>query len=253
MAIQAQLLAAQNVSVAPVHFAQSVAKSDLTQSFAINQENFASLAQKNVFESLKDKLIEINLETQINNLNPESFLEISIPILGMTDFIQSNAPWQTMPQQFASILALNGYGSKSADEKNNFPKPDYIVVKDIIGNEYEVLVGPNGRIDLPEDGLGKFSILSSITYMFGYSQVMGEGLASLHDVGAQSNVMYLLPPPLSNKPFAPSVKVVSFDESNHKVIESEKEFPILVQDLAKGPDSNFEINISNKNIDLNSL
>jgi len=41
--------------------------------------------------------------------------------------------------------------------------------------------------------------------------------------------------------------------AKHKVIESEKEFPILVQDLAKGPDSNFEINISRDDLDSGQL
>ena len=151
---------------------EGIASTEITAQFNVHQAKFAALANSQEFEAIKENLIEIDIESALNFLNEESHLEVTVPMIGMCDLLGGDAVWENLAQPFATVMAINGYGAQlDASASNHFPRADYVLATDILGNQYEVVVGPQGQIELPEDGLGLFSILSDLTFMFSYEQV----------------------------------------------------------------------------------
>lgn len=202
------------------HLINKVTSNQWTDHFNINAAQFLALAQKEGFVNLKQNLVQINIQDALACLTPQSYFEVTIPVLGMTDFLANhfkNSTWNELAQPFASILSINGFGG------GNFPRPDFIMVKDIIGNQYEILVDSNGQVEIPQEGIGLFSMLSEITLMYSFEQVIrGHGLESLIECGAQSNYLDLLAPPNLSLPFHITIRVLHLDENRDLQVDFEE-------------------------------
>lgn len=203
-----------------------VASSQWSDRFNLNASQFLALAQKDDFVNLKHSLTQINIKDALHFLTPESYFEVTIPVLGMADFLAmhfENSVWNQLTQSFPSILSINGFGG------GNISRPDFIMVKDIIGNVYSIFVNPQGQVEIPQEGVGLFSTLSEITLMYSVDQVIqGHGLESLVDCGAQLGYLDFLAPPDSNLPFNITVRVSHLDAFNQRQIDFEKDYLFLI-------------------------
>ncbi|MFI4937047.1 MAG: hypothetical protein ACHQJ6_00870 [Candidatus Berkiellales bacterium] len=152
--------------------------------------SFASFATQQEFNQLKPYFLEIDIEEAITLMQPESIFEVTVPVLGLFDIQNGGDPHHYV----ASVLGINGFGSKTVDEPGeHFPRPDFVVVQDIVGNKYEILLNADGTIEIPEEGTGLFSVISTITFIYNHQQIIsGGGCKALS--GSHKNTLYLLPP-----------------------------------------------------------
>lgn len=209
----------------PVKLINTLSPNEITDQFKLNQGKFAQLADEQDFASLKDGLIEIDITALLENLDDGGYFEVTLPITGMTDFLAQEGLYPDMPQQFPSVMAINGFGASG--EAGAFHKPYFIMVKDIVGNEYEVLVTQSGQIEVPEQGVGLFSMLQSMTFIYSKEQILeGSGLANLESVGAHEGMLYLLPPPGLEAGFTPKVGISYLDDFMQRYVEFEMKVPI---------------------------
>lgn len=214
----------------PTHFIKVVEPNTVTQQFAINHEKFAHLATPAEFEQLKSHLIEIDIKTELGKLKGEGFLEVSVPVLGLTDFLAATPTWHEFSQQFPVPIAINGYGAPADSQGKGqyYPQADFIVVKDILGNQFELFVNPDGLIEIPEKGTGLFSVITEITYIFSRDQIIeGRGLYPFENVEAEAGKLYLLPPPGVHERFNLKIVAAHLDETNQKVIDYVLKVPVV--------------------------
>lgn len=208
------------------HLIDKVTSNKWSDHFNLNAAQFLALAQKDDFVNLKQSLTQVNIKDALHFLTPQSYFEVTIPILGMADFLAmnfKNSIWNQLAQPFSSILSINGFGG------GNFSRPDFIMVKDIIGNQYEILVDSQGRVETPQEGIGLFSILSEMTLMYSFEQIIqGRGLESLIECGAQPLYLDFLPPPDSNAPFTMTISVSHLDASLHRQVDFEQNHLFIV-------------------------
>lgn|GEM_PF-4183027 len=209
-----------------IKMSQLIPQSQTSDQYHITQPKFAALFDQQDFNQLKDSLVEINISDALSHLSNDGYLEVTLPVTGMTDLMGSQGMWQGLPQQFPTVAAINGYGAKSPDDSNHFPRPDFILATDIVGNQYEILVNVQGQVELPAEGTGLFSIVSALTLMYSPRQIEnGEGLQTL--TGAKSGMLYLLPPPENNKVFTPKIEVSHLDENYAREVDFVQQVPIL--------------------------
>ncbi|MFO1257434.1 MAG: hypothetical protein U1E78_03310 [Gammaproteobacteria bacterium] len=214
----------------PTHFVKVVDPNTVTQQFAINHEKFAHLATPAEFEQLKSHLIEIDIKTELGKIKSDGFLEISVPVLGLTDFLAATPTWHEFSQQFPVPIVVNRYGAPmdTEGEAQYYPQADFVVVKDILGNQFELFVNADGLIEIPEKGTGLFSVITEITYIFSHDQVIdGRGLYQFENVGAESGKLYLLPPPGVHDRFNVKISAAYLDETNQKVVDYVQKVPVV--------------------------
>lgn len=231
----------------PMMITGGAVHSELTEAFGLNHAKFAALGDGDTISHLltQHQLLSLPIDDEIAQLNElnaqghDGYLTITIPVVGLTDFLSSDHPWHTAPQAFGSVLAVNGYCAQIGTELDvNHSRPDFITVKDIIGNQFELTVNHDGWVDVPKDGLGKFSVLSEINLMFSKDQVLnGRGLAELNHPDAHPNSIHFLPPPDFVGKFSPILSVSKTLPDFSEEIVSSRKIPILVEEGAeKGPD-----------------
>lgn len=205
-----------------VQWIDKIAASELTELFNMNAPQFLALASRDAFIKLKSNLIPIHIQDALQYLKPEGYLEITLPVTGMADFLAKhlkNSVWNELPQAFPSILSINGWGGGS------FPRPDFILVKDLLDTQYEILLDEKGQVELPQEGIGLFSMLCEITLMYSYEQIMqGRGFETLVEEGARPNELYLLPPPQSNTAFSMTLRVTHLEASNQPRVDFEQTY-----------------------------
>lgn len=210
-----QFLSTQSVKANPTF------RSATTDLFNLYGARFAALAQKENVNALKANLIEIDISEELVYLKADHCLEITIPVLGLTDLLGLG---QLTPkaQQFACPVAINGFGAKSdITTLNNFPHPDFVLVTDIAGNQYEVIVNQDGKLELPSDGTGLFSIVSAITYIYSERQVKhGDGFENLQSEGIAANKLFLLPPLDCQEAFVPQICVTHIDHRHKRIVDT---------------------------------
>lgn len=203
-----------------IEWIDKVAASPLTALFNINAPQFLALASSEQVHELKKNLIKINIQEALNHLNPESYFEVTLPVLGMADFLSTSLEgsiWKGIEQPFASVLSINGWGS------GLFSRPDFIMVRDLIGNEYEILINAKGHVETPVEGTGLFSMLSEITLMYSADQIkQGRGFEKLSPDLVEPNTLYLLPPPHVNAPFVVTVRVTHLEGVHPRQIDFEQ-------------------------------
>lgn len=205
-----------------IHRIDQTPATPTTGLFNLNSPQFLSLATEKQILELKKNIIKINIEDALAHLKPQGYLEVTLPILGMADFLATHlkdSVWNEIPQSFPSVLSLNGSGN------GLFSRPDFIRVRDIIGNEYEILVNHQGQVDIPEEGSGRFSMLSEITLIYSVAQVIQkEGFEPLSAQAGEANQIYLLPPPCATAPFVITVRTAHLDERNQRQIDFEEDY-----------------------------
>ena len=196
-------------------------KKTTAKQFNVFHPSFAALANERAFSELRTSLIEIDIRDEIAMMNENSNLEVNVPVQGITDLFNASGYFNKLAQ-FAPVMGFNGFGAASdATLKNNYPQADFIVATDIVGNQFEILVNPDGSIDLPEEGLGLFTLLSAITFIYNYQQVtQGFGLQNLNHVGLKPKKLYLLPPLESFEAFDFNVSVTHIDHRHHRIVDS---------------------------------
>lgn len=150
---------------------------------------FASLATQADFERFKEHLIAINIHDEIMALKDNAQLEVTVPVTGLLD-LEPNSQFQKMAVSFPTVIAINGLGA------GTYPQADHVMATDIVGNRYEILVDEKGRITLPEEGTGLFTLISHLTFIYSDAQITrGAGLSLLSTKDCHKNTLYLLPPP----------------------------------------------------------
>ncbi len=243
--------------ISPVQFSHSIEPSVDTQSHELNHENFLSLSNPQSLQTLVEqgKALEISIQPEIDQLaqlhsqGHEGYLNITLPMVGLTDYLSTENDGNSAAHAFGSVLGLNQFSADSTQP--HFSRPDFIVAKDIIGNEYEILLDSHGKVMVPEDGIGKFSLLSEVKLMYALDQVLeGRGLASSNEPGH----LYLLPPPGFHGKYTPTISVSQTQDDFSEKMISERKMPILLQEENTQLDVHkVEINAHNLGIDpLNS-
>lgn len=218
--------------MSPIQFSHSIEAGADTQPHELNHEKFLSLSNPESLQTLLEqgKALELSIQPEIDQLaqlqsqGHEGYLSITLPMVGVTDYLSSESG-HSASHAFASVLGLNQFSADSTQP--HFSRPDFIVAKDIIGNQYEILLDSNGKVMVPEDGIGKFSLLSEVKLMYGLDQVLeGRGLASNTEPGN----LYLLPPPGFHGKYMPMISVSQTQEDFSEKTVSERKMPILLQE-----------------------
>ncbi len=196
-------------------------KSSCSTQFDISNSRFACLASKDELTTLRPNCVEIDISRELAVMNKESALEVTVPVLGLTDLLGAS-PYSNKSRQFPCPIALNGFGAKLNNVTvNNFPHAEFVLITDIMGNQFEIIVNQDGKIEIPKDGTGLFSIIAAITFIFNEDQVkQGAGFENLQCCGLKENKLLLLLPEESNEKFTVNVCVTHINEYHHRIVDT---------------------------------
>lgn len=189
-----------------------------------------ALADEKTFSYFQEYAIEANIEKELALMDENSCLEITLPTVGIADLAQQFES-SSLVVQLATVLGINGLGAKPTDSlTTNHPAyPDFMVVTDIVGNRYEILLNAQGEIELPQEGTGLFTFISAITFIYSSQQIKeGRDLEDLQKVGVKPNHLYLLAPRGAKEEYAPVISVAQM-EQNKRVIKSIRKLKIHCQ------------------------
>ncbi len=210
-------------TIHPTHcfVAMPYKKSTCSTKFDISNPGFAALASKDELAILKPNCLEIDITRELEVMNKDSSLEITVPVLGLTDLLGASQFCNTT-RQFPCPIAINGFGAKSTNVAiNSFPHAEFVLITDIMGNHYEAVVNQDGKIEIPNDGTGLFSIIAAITFIFSEAQVkQGMGLENLRLSGLRENMLLLLPPEESNEKFTAKICVTHINSYHHRIVDT---------------------------------
>jgi len=197
----------------------ALADTSFSNSFNVQAQHFAQLASGEALNTLMPNLIKVYIGDELNMMSAEHQLEISVPVLGLTDLLPNNG-LHVSDLQFAAPMAINGWGAPEDSVDMSYLYPEHILATDIVGNQYEIIIDEHGQIQLPSEGTGLFSMLSYLTFMYGDWQVkQGHGLGSVSEFGAEPEFLYLLPP-ASTKSFEPKIALTQLDENYSRVVDT---------------------------------
>lgn len=199
--------------------------------FDLFRVNFGSLATQDIIDSLHPYLLEIDLKNEFELMQEGSALEITIPFLGIADFLQS-FNLDKFSCQFAHILGLNGFTAKNHNQVNdNYPKADFVVATDIVGNKFEVIINQDGKIELPQEGIGLFSIISSLTFIYDNDRVKkGYGWQKTRK-DADKNKVIILPASKVSESYVITICVTHLNSRYQRVVDSIRSILIRHQPL----------------------
>jgi len=199
-------------------------------SFDLYDKSFARLATKDLLPVLAAHWVEIPIEEEIALLDDNHVLEVSVPVLNLCDLLP-NAIFSASPLA-AKIIGFNGYAAKGNHRLiDNFPLADFCKVTDIAGNQYEVVVNKEGRIELPEEGIGLFSIPAQLTFIFSERQVKrGQGLEDCQPQGLEKNKLYLFPPSHTSQNFTMHISVSHLDANRKRIVDTVRKISIEYQE-----------------------
>lgn len=238
--------------ISPIQFSHSIEPGADTQPHELNNAQFLNLSDAQSLHTLVEqgKVLEISIKPELENLTQlqsqghEGYLNITLPMVGVTDYLSSESG-SSASHAFGSVLGLNQFSADGSQP--HLSRPDFIVAKDIVGNQYEILLDTNGKVMVPEDGIGKFSLLSEVKLMYGLDQVLeGRGLAS----STESGNLYLLPPPGFHGKYTPTLSVSQTQDDFSEKNISERKLPILLQEAnAESGVHKIEINAHDLGID----
>lgn len=184
------------------------------KAYNLHEPNFAKLGDKQLVENMLPELIKIPIHQELGIMTSEHQLEISVPMLGFTDLLKNDV-LHIADLQFAAPVFINGFGAG-----NSVAHPDFILATDIMGNQFEILVSGDGLIEIPAEGLGLFSVLSYLTFIYSEWQIkQGKGLEDLSAEGIEPGYLYLLPP-IAEKTFIPKIALTHLDENNMRKVDT---------------------------------
>ncbi len=185
--------------------------------FDLHQKQFASMATVDAVKALTPMCLEIDLKQEFQSMSKESSLEITVPVMGMTDLLQKSI--FSPARNFASPLMINGFCAKPYHLHDSFPKPEFVLAMDLTGNQYEVIVNLDGTLELPLNGTGLFTLLSSISFIYSYQQVI-EGFGLEKYESGNENKLLLLPPEINLIPFTIRTCVTHINERHQRIVDS---------------------------------
>ncbi|HRE30581.1 MAG TPA: hypothetical protein PLD88_01275, partial [Candidatus Berkiella sp.] len=199
-------------------------------SYDLFENTLARLATKDILPQLKPHWIEIPLDEEFALLDDDHVLEVSVPVLNLCDLLPN--AFFSGPALVAKVIGFNGYVAKGHHRLiENFPIAEFVLVTDIVGNQYEILLNKDGKIELPKEGEGLFSIPSQITYIFSANQVkQGLGLEDCQAQGIEKNKLYLLAPAHTNQNFGMHVSI-SHLSLNKRVVDTIRKVEVDYQEL----------------------
>lgn len=229
---------AELIDLFPIYFEkQSVcvqlSDQEIAYSFTIHEPNFAKLASKNFIDTALQNFIKIPIHEELSILTKDHQLEISIPMLGMVDLLK-NDTLQSKMLLFSPPVAINGF--VDSDKENQPSYPDFMLATDIMGNQYEILINTDGKITLPREGIGRFSMLSHLTFIYSECQIKkGIGLAKANQENIESGYLYLIPPSIVSS-FTPKISVTHLDQNNRRIVDSIRFVNVMVNGKNDGVD-----------------
>lgn len=186
--------------------------------YDVFQPKFSRLATQAVFKEWQTRLVAVDIQEEMRLLEAlqaeggSAYLEIVVPVLSLCDLLDPTH-WTQGHSQFCKVMGVHGYGAKASED---FSAAEFILVTDIIGNRFEVLLEDNA-FTLPEDGTGLFSIPKTFTFLYSQEQVLqGKGVCLLESHGMQKNVLYVLPP-CSEESFSFHVCVTHLEKARRQV------------------------------------
>ncbi|MGE3317710.1 MAG: hypothetical protein AB7I18_00270 [Candidatus Berkiella sp.] len=199
-------------------------------SFDLYDKSFAWLATKDILPVLAPHWVEVPIEEEIALLDEDHVLEVSVPVLNLSDLLP-NTLFSASPLA-AKIVGFNGYAAKGNHRLiDNFPLADFCKVTDIAGNQYEVVINKEGKIELPEEGVGLFSIPAVLTFIFSERQVKrGQGLEDCQSQGLEKNKLYLFPPSHTSQNFTMHICVSHLDKNHKRIVDTVRKVSIEFQE-----------------------
>lgn len=206
----------------------------LTKQFSLFSSRFACLATKETFKALRSQMLEIDISQELDLMNESSSLEVVVSVNGIIDLLNKSEIYNQF-SKFPVVVGFNGFGAKSVEtQQNNFPHSDFVLITDIVGNQYEVLVDKSGKLELPQVGTGLFSLASAITFIYSQQQVkQGLGLENLQSIGLRDNKLYLLPPTQSNEDFTFSICITHINENHQRIVDTIREVRVQFENTAQ--------------------
>ncbi|MGD9591102.1 MAG: hypothetical protein AB7V32_01110 [Candidatus Berkiella sp.] len=184
--------------------------------FGLHHSQFGSLATIDVLKALSPMCLEIDIAQELCSMTKNSALEITVPVLGMTDLLQKSITGDT--RHFACPIMINHFCAKQTSQ-DNFPKPEFVLATDMMGNQYEIVVNLDGTVELPTQGTGLFTLISSITFIYSYQQVIdGFGFDSCET--DNSHKLLLLPPENNLIPFSVRTCVTHINERHQRIVDT---------------------------------
>ncbi len=198
--------------------------------FDLYDSSLARLATKDILSVLEPHWLEVSIEEEIAFLDENHALEISVPVLNLCD-LMPNA-FFSGPALAAKVVGFNGFAAKGNHRLiENFPLADFVLVTDIAGNQYEIVMTKEGRIELPDQGIGLFSIPVQLTFIFSENQVKrGQGLEDCRSQGLEKNKLYLFPPTHTNQNFVMHISVTHLDHNHKRIVDSIRKVSVDYQD-----------------------
>lgn len=199
-------------------------------SFDLYNSSLARLASKDLLPQLAPHWIEVSIAEEIALLDDNHVLEISVPVLNLCDLLPNN--YFSGPLLTAKVIGFNGYAAKGNHRLiENFPIADFIVVTDIVGNQYELIVNKEGKLELPNEGTGLFSIPAQITFIFSENQVKrGTGLDDCQAQGLEKNKIYLYPPDHACQNFSMYISVTHLNSRNKRIVDTIRKVGVEYQE-----------------------
>ncbi|MCS5711741.1 hypothetical protein [Candidatus Berkiella aquae] len=199
-------------------------------SYDLFENTLARLATKDILPHLKPHWIEIPLDEELALLDEDHVLEVSVPVLNLCDLLPN--AFFSGPALVAKVIGFNGYVAKGHHRLiENYPLAEFVLVTDIVGNQYEILLNKDGKIELPKEGAGLFSIPAQITTIFSANQVkQGLGLEDCQAQGIEKNKLYLLAPAHTNQNFEMHI-CISHLSQNKRIVDTIRKVEVDYQEL----------------------
>lgn len=199
-------------------------------SYDLYNSSLARLATKDILPQLAPHWIEIPIDEEIALLDDNHVLEVSVPILNLCDLLPNS--YFSGPPLAAKVIGFNGYAAKGNHRLiENFPIADFILVTDIAGNQYELIINKEGKLELPNEGIGLFSIPAQITFIFSEKQVKrGTGLDDCQAQGLEKNKLYIYPPDHACQDFSMHITVSHLTSLNKRVVDTIRKVGVEYQE-----------------------
>lgn len=186
-----RILPRHKVIIKPYSLAQNLKPFE-----TLNDERFLAI-QKHAFP--------VDLSDEKRLLQTNGYLEVTVPVQGLFDLFENS--------EFTKEVAPFARSFLIKDEV--VQNPEHIMVTDIAGNQYEILL-EEGKIVLPKEGVGLFSFISHVTFIYSFDQV---------------DKLYMLAPAQTKSDFHFHISVSHLNANNSRRVKAIRQFTIQYQDL----------------------
>ncbi|MBS0286986.1 MAG: hypothetical protein JSR17_06805 [Proteobacteria bacterium] len=203
---------------------------ELSAQFGLFHSRFAQLANLHEQASLLPSCLAIDIAHELKVMQEYNSLEITVPVVGLTDLLEKT---NNNKRHFASPIALNGFCAKSNNEQPHYPFPEFVLITDLIGNQYELIVNQDGTIELPQEGTGLFSLITAITFIYSYHQIVeGQGLERIKNPMHEQKIL-LLPPQENIEGFDVRVTLSHINERHQRIVDTIRTIKVTYPNISK--------------------